>query len=127
MIKVAAGIIKRNGKYLAARRAQGKHMAGKWEFPGGKIEPGETPEQCLVRELKEEFQIEVSVGPHVADSIFDYGNKVICLMGYLVVHLHGQFSLQDHDQIAWLSVDEMFEYDFSPADIPLIQALASHP
>ena len=102
-------------------------MGGKWEFPGGKIEPGETPEQCLVRELKEEFQIEVSVGSHVANSIFDYGNKVICLMGYLVVHVQGEFALQDHDQIAWLSIDEMSEYDFAPADIPLIEALKSQP
>lgn len=126
MIKVAAGIIKKNGKYLAARRGAGKHMAGKWEFPGGKIEPGETPEQCLIRELKEEFSIEVAVGEHVGNSVYDYGSKVICLMGYLVSHVQGAFSLQDHDQILWLTVDEMLNYDFAPADIPLIEALKAH-
>ena len=123
MIKVTAAIIEREGVFLIARRSAGKHMAGKWEFPGGKIEPGETPEECLVRELKEEFDIDVKVENHVADSIYDYGEKVICLMGYRVTYICGDFLLRDHDKISWISIDEMGDYDFAPADIPLIHAL----
>jgi 8-oxo-dGTP diphosphatase len=125
MIRVTAGIIERGGKYLIARRAPGKHMAGRWEFPGGKIEPGESPEECLERELMEEFRIRVEVGAHLVDSTHDYGSKIICLMGYFTRYIDGSFHLVDHDRIHWVSVSEMDDYDFAPADLPLIAALKS--
>ena len=123
MIKVTAAIIEREGKYLIARRSPGKHMAGKWEFPGGKIEAGETPEECLVRDLKEEFDIDVKVECHVANSVYDYGEKLICLMGYRVTYIGGCFLLRDHDQIVWVPISGMDDYDFAPADVPLIAVL----
>jgi 8-oxo-dGTP diphosphatase len=61
MVRVTAAVIEREGQVLIARRGEGRALAGKWEFPGGKIEPGETPEQCLVREVREEFGIEAEI------------------------------------------------------------------
>ena len=84
MIDVTAAIIQREGLILAARRKQGSHMAGYWEFPGGKIEPGETPEECLQRELKEELSIESKIGPFFEESCYDYGTKQIRLLSYFV-------------------------------------------
>jgi 8-oxo-dGTP diphosphatase len=86
-IFVTAAIITVKDKVLSAKRAEGKYLAGHWEFLGGKIEPGETPEQCLKCELKEEFTIDSEVGEFVVESIFDYGDKRIRLLAYKVKHL----------------------------------------
>jgi len=121
MINVTAAIIEKKGKILAARRKPGSHLAGYWEFPGGKMEDGESPEECLHRELAEEFKIDSNIGLFIAESIYDYGTKVIRLMAYLVDHVEGEFELIDHDDIRWLSLDEINEVNWAPADIPLVE------
>lgn len=120
MLNVTAAIIEKEGRVLAARRRAGSHLAGYWEFPGGKIEEGETPEVCLRRELTEEFKIDSNIGLFVGESIYDYGTKVIRLMAYLVEHVEGEFELIDHDDMRWLSLDELNEVNWAPADIPLV-------
>lgn len=120
-IDVTAAIMEDNGKFLIAKRKAGKHLEGKWEFPGGKIEYRETPEQCLARELKEEFGIITKIGNFVGESIFDYGSRKIRLLGYRVAYLTGDFHLKDHDEIAWVSADEFCKYDIADADMPLIE------
>jgi len=120
-IDVTAGIIVKNNKVLAARRKVGIHLAGFWEFPGGKLEEGETPEQCLARELQEEFTITTRVGAFVGESVFDYGTKVVRLMAYQVEHLAGDFELIDHDQLRWLALGELNSVEWAPADIPLVE------
>jgi len=120
-IDVTAAIIVNDGKVFAARRKPGIHLAGFWEFPGGKLEEGETPEQCLARELQEEFTITTRVGAFVGESVFDYGTKVVRLMAYQVKHISGDFKLIDHDEMRWLAFDELDNVEWAPADIPLVE------
>ncbi len=121
IIDVTAAIIEKDNKFLIAKRKKGKHLEGKWEFPGGKIEPQETPELCLQRELKEEFGITTNIGNFVGESIFDYGDRKIRLLGYKVEYLKGEFNLKDHDEIRWITVDEFHKYDIADADVPLLK------
>ncbi|UTA46865.1 8-oxo-dGTP diphosphatase MutT [Simiduia sp. 21SJ11W-1] len=120
-IDVAAAIIVKNNRIFSARRKPGMHLAGYWEFPGGKIEAGETPEQCLERELLEELGITTRVGNFISESIYDYGAKVVRLLAYQVEHVEGNFELVDHDELRWLSLDELGSVDWAPADIPLVE------
>lgn len=129
MITVAAAIIEKNETFLIARKRAGLHLAGYWEFPGGKLEENETPEKCLQRELLEEFGIQCRVEEFAGESIYDYGTKKIRLLGYKVRHLGNNFTLSDHDAIRWLPMDDLVNslssLAWAPADIPLVQAVAS--
>ena len=120
-IDVAAAIIEKDNKVFAARRKPGMHLAGHWEFPGGKLELGETPEQCLFRELKEELSITTKVGRYVGESLYDYGTKVVRLLAYQVEHIEGNFQLVDHDELCWLRIEELGGLDWAPADIPIVE------
>ncbi len=123
-IDVTAAIIEKDGKFLIAKRAKGKHMEYKWEFPGGKIEDGESPEECLQRELQEEFGIATVIKNFVAESVFDYGDKTIRLLGYKAEYISGDFKLTVHEEVQWVSVDKFKEFDFAEADIPLIEKIS---
>ena len=94
-------------------------------IPGGELEDGETPEVCLRRELAEEFKIDSNIGSFVGESIYDYGTKVIRLMAYMVEHVDGEFELIDHDDLRWLSLDELNDVNWAPADIPLVEQYKS--
>ncbi len=123
MITVTAAIIEKNGLILAAKRKQGLHLAGYWEFPGGKLEDGEEPEKCLQRELQEEFGIQSTVTAYLGESIFNYDEKSIRLLGYLTEHTGGEFTLTEHDEIRWLLPSELRNIQWAPADIPLVDEL----
>lgn len=123
MIDVVCAILQKDDCFLLARRKQGGSLAGYWEFPGGKVEPGETPEQALYRELKEELAIETVVGEHIDDSVFDYKDKLICLKGYLTEYVSGEFELDSHDEIVWVPAQELLNYQLAPADVPLVKQL----
>ncbi|MBL4903062.1 MAG: (deoxy)nucleoside triphosphate pyrophosphohydrolase [Desulfocapsa sp.] len=101
IIDVAAAVFSKGDAVLVARWAPGQHLEKKWEFPGGKIEHGETPEECLRRELKEELGITVEVGDYVGESLYSYTDKTVRLLAYHVKHLSGDFSLTVHDKIDW--------------------------
>lgn len=123
MIEVTAGIINKNKKVLIARRAPHKHLGGYWEFPGGKIEKNETPENCLTRELFEELGIKVHVDAFFMQNEHDYGEKQILLKAFFCTYLEGEIQLNDHDCIEWIDIRDFEKYNFAPADIPFIKTL----
>lgn len=123
MIQVTAAIFRDQGRVLICRRKPGIRHAGKWEFPGGKIEEGESPEFCLVREMKEEFNISVSVGSFFAENIFQYGRGPVHLLAFHVKWLSGDMQPRDHDQLKWVNPLVLGEYDLLPADIPFADKL----
>ena len=122
-IHVVAAIIEKDKRFLIAQRKAGSHMASKWEFPGGKVERGESPEQSLMRELFEEFGIRAEIGDFIGESTFDYGNVSIWLSAYRVTSFLGDFKLNDHEQIAWVKLQELPSYDLADADIPIARKL----
>lgn len=125
MIDVTAAVMRRNNEIFVARRAAGKHLELLWEFPGGKVEPGEDPRACLQREMFEEFGIIVSVGEFLGESIFDYGEKLIRLLAYSVTHISGEFLATEHDSFRWVTTQQLSDLDWAPADLPFVDMLAS--
>lgn len=128
MIQAAAAILFKDGKVLIARRKPGFRFAGKWEFPGGKVEPDETPEQCLAREMKEEFDIHIRVEQFFDENTFQYEHGMFQILSYNVTWLSGRLTPKDHDQYAWVNPALLLDFDLLPADVPfaekLIRALA---
>ncbi len=124
MKEVTAAVITREGKILLLRRAPGQKHAGFWEFPGGKTEPGETPQACLARELQEELNISGHTGAHIMDSPYAYPGGAINLRAYHFLWSGGELQLRVHDAAAWCLPAELPGYRLTPADIPVAQALA---
>jgi mutator protein MutT len=120
-ILVTAAILQKGGKVFAARRAPGKHLAGFWEFPGGKLEGPESPQDCLERELEEEFGVKTAVGTFLAENLHDYGEKVVHLLAYQVDHIGGELQLRDHDKVAWIEPEALMTLKWAPADVPLVE------
>jgi 8-oxo-dGTP diphosphatase len=123
IVKVTAAMLVKDDKIIIARRAPGNKLADKWEFPGGKIEINETPEQCLKREMKEEFDIDVSVGEYLGSSIYHYDHMSIELLAYRTYWEGGKIDLKDHDAFKWISLDQLAEFDFAPADQVFVEKL----
>ena len=123
MIDVVAAVVMRNGKYMIARRAPGKHLAGYWEFPGGKIEEGESPEDSLQREIEEEFGVYAQVGAYLGENVHGYGDKTVRLMAYEATVEQDIHQSTDHDQIEWVELNQMDDYPLATADVPLLRYL----
>jgi 8-oxo-dGTP diphosphatase len=123
MIEVTAALIKHGNYLLVARRPIGDHLAGLWEFPGGKIESGEIPEECLRREILEELNISIKVGSFFTDSIYEYPGRSIHLLAYWAEWVQGEIKLQVHDKVAWSLVIELSDYAFAPADMPIVEKI----
>jgi 8-oxo-dGTP diphosphatase len=125
MIPVVAGIIFNGTHILIAKRAHNKSQAGLWEFPGGKIELGETAEECLVRELREELGIEVKVHHFIMENVHHYDEVSIKLQAFHCHYLSGKIELNAHDEMQWVRRDQLKDFIFAPADIPFITYLQS--
>lgn len=123
MKNVTAAILVKDGKILIARRKADDRQANKWEFPGGTVEPGETPQACLKREMQEEFGITVSVGRFLGESVYHYDHGAIKLLAYRANWISGKMVLKDHADCRWVPAAQLAEYDFAPADIPFVEKL----
>lgn len=119
MINVTAAIIERQGKILLAKRSSNSSLPNKWEFPGGKVEIGEIPEECLARELYEEFGIIVNVGNFIAESVYQYEEKAVRLMAFQVYTDADIRTMNAHDDVRWVVAEELLDYDLAPADVPI--------
>jgi len=122
VLVAAAALIDVDGRVLICQRPEGKQLAGLWEFPGGKVEPGETPEACLIRELEEELGIQVAkacLAPFVFAS-HEYESFHLLMPLYLCRKWEGQVVNREHKAMAWVKPNKLTDYPMPPADEPLI-------
>ena len=124
MLHVAAAIIRRNGKILICRRGAGGNCAYLWEFPGGKVDSGETPEECVTRECREELDIEIRLKEIYEETTFSYPDKDIAFSFYNAELLKGQPVKKVHTDIVWALPEELLNYEFCPADVDIVKKLA---
>lgn len=118
-IKVVAAVIKNNNKIFATQRGYGEFKDG-WEFPGGKIEENESPEDALVREIKEELNTTVNIDKYITTVEYDYPNFHLSMQCYLCSIIEGNLSLLEHEAATWLCKNELYNIDWLPADIEII-------
>ena len=126
-IEVVAAVIEHNGKILCMQRDQGKYdyVSFKWEFPGGKIEPGETKEQALKRELMEEMELNVEVVEHFLDVNHTYPDFTMNMYSFRCTTNSDKFKLNVHKDFKWLPLSELKTLEWAPADMPIVNKLIS--
>ena len=120
-ISVACAIIEKGGKILATRRSESMSMPLKWEFPGGKIDNGESPEACLKRELMEELGIDVDVGRSLPQITYSYPEFSVTLFPFFCTIKGGKIILHEHKAFVWLLPSELHTLDWTEADLQWIQ------
>lgn len=123
MKKVTAAICISSNKILIAKRGTNVSLSGRWEFPGGKLEDGETPEECLKREIKEELNLDIIVGEFFDKSIHKYENGEIELLAYYCEIVSDDMILTVHEEVKWVKFSDVDRFDFLPADIPLVKKI----
>ncbi|WP_111672358.1 (deoxy)nucleoside triphosphate pyrophosphohydrolase [Algoriphagus litoralis] len=124
IIPVTCAIIFHQGKVLAAKRSETMDLAGKWEFPGGKIEAGESPEACLIREIQEELAVKIQVVQALPSSDYVYSDeKTIRLIPFLAQLKSFDFHLLEHEELVWLGEHELFTLDWAAADVPIVHQI----
>ena len=119
VVKVVAAIIAEKGRIFATQRGYGEFKDG-WEFPGGKIEEGEMPQQALVREIQEELDTEVEVGDLLGTVEYDYPTFHLSMQCFLCRIKSGRLNLKEHEAARWLAEDELDSVDWLPADIEVL-------
>lgn len=124
MIQVTCAIIEHGDKVLICQRSETMKLPLKWEFPGGKIEPFETKEQCIVREIKEELNLSVEVLRPLAEVTHRYPDFSINLMPFVCRLLGGNLKLKEHKQAIWVDKSDLKNYDWADADVPVVDFLS---
>lgn len=121
-VRVSAAIIQNENQIFATQRGYGDFKDG-WEFPGGKIEPGETPEEALAREIKEELDTEIAIGKLVYVVEYDYPQFHLTMYCYFCRVISGDLVLKEHEAARWLTKDTLDSVEWLPADVDLIERL----
>lgn len=123
MIQVVCAVILRDEKVLIAQRSEKMKLPLKWEFPGGKLKQGENEKQAIIREIKEELDIEILPIKRISSNIHDYGLFKIKLIAYLCDYVSGEIKLLEHKDFKFLDFENLMDYDLAEADIPFIKNL----
>lgn len=121
-VEVVAAVIKHEDKIFATQRGYGD-LAGGWEFPGGKVEAGEMPQEALVREIHEELEATISVGEFICQVEYDYPAFHLSMKCYLCSVVEGHLTLLEHSDARWLEADALDSVDWLPADIAVVDAI----
>ena len=124
-INVTGAVLVKDDRILAAQRGPEMSLSGYWEFPGGKIEQGETPEESLARELKEELLCDATVGEHVTTTEHEYDFGIVVLSTYYCTLNDSEPKLTEHAEIRWITPNEMKNLNWAPADIPAVNLIVS--
>ncbi len=125
LLVVACALVDDDGRVMLAKRPEGRSMAGMWEFPGGKVDPGETPEMALIRELNEELSIDVTeacLAPFTFAS-HTYPEFHLLMPLYVCRRWEGEIEPREGQEIAWVRPNRMAAYEMPPADVPLVAML----
>ncbi|UBH12625.1 (deoxy)nucleoside triphosphate pyrophosphohydrolase [Macrococcus armenti] len=122
-IKVVGAVIVKDGKILCAQRNENTSLPLMWEFPGGKIEENESPEDALKRELMEEMQSEISVGDKIVTTVYEYEFATIELTTFYAEMLNDQIVLEEHADMKWLSPNELGTIEWAPADVEAVEKI----
>ena len=119
-VRVVAAVIRKDNRIFATQRGYGEFKDG-WEFPGGKIEEGETPEQALAREIKEELDTEIQVGKLIDTIEYDYPKFHLSMDCFWCEIMQGGLELKEHEAARWLSKEELYSVDWLPADVGVVE------
>ncbi len=119
MVHVAAAVIRNRSKILITRRKSDEKLGGFWEFPGGKLEKGESVQDCLVREIQEELDLLIQTGRIITESLYSYPDFTVKLTAVAAAILEGRIKLRVHDRYRWVKPEDFPLYKFAPADIPV--------
>ncbi len=122
-VNVVGAVILRDGEILCAQRGAASSLAGKWEFPGGKIEAGETPREALEREIAEELRCTVLVGEEVTTTSHEYDFGIVKLTTFYCELIEGSPQLIEHAAVAWLHPGQLDSLDWAPADVPAVELI----
>lgn len=122
-MRVTCGIIEKNGKFLIVQRGENTSHALKWEFPGGKVDPGETEAECMARELKEELAVDVVVNEQLSHIEREEADIIIELIPFRCSIVNGEITLLEHLQLAWIDVNQPIEYDLCIGDYGIVDQL----
>ncbi|WP_405219131.1 (deoxy)nucleoside triphosphate pyrophosphohydrolase [Agrococcus sp. Ld7] len=124
-INVVGAVIVRDGEILCVQRGPGT-LQGMWEFPGGKIEPGETPQDALEREIDEELRCRVEVGDHVETTTHEYDFGVVMLTTFYCYLIAGEPKLTEHSAVMWRAPHDLETLEWAPADVPAVRRIRSN-
>ena len=124
IINVVAASIEKDGKIFCAQRPEGKSLGGYWEFPGGKLEEGESPEEALIREIHEELNSQIEIISFVNEASYDYDFGTVVMKTFHAKLVSGNLDLLEHQDSAWLEPSRLKTLDWAPVDRPAVELLS---